>query len=98
MVTLDSLHTCEHVLAEMEAYRFAVTPGSYMIVEDGEMYGHPVYTDWPPEKGRPGPYEAVQQFLRRHPGLFTPDPECERYLVSGHPNGWLRRRSTADSG
>jgi cephalosporin hydroxylase len=91
MVTLDSLHTCEHVLAEMEAYHGCVTPGSYMIVEDGEMYGHPVYTDWPPEKDRPGPYEAVMQFLPRHPE-FEPDRTCERYLITGHPNGWLRRR------
>jgi hypothetical protein len=38
------------------------------------------------ERGKP------VRFLHLHPGLFVPDPECERYLVTGHPNGWLRKR------
>ena len=38
----------------------------------------------------PGPFEAVAEFLRRHPD-FVPDRNCERYLVTGHPNGFLQR-------
>ncbi len=34
MVCLDSMHTHEHVLAELEAYASLVTPGSYCVVFD----------------------------------------------------------------
>jgi len=34
MVFLDSMHTHDHVLAELEAYAGLVTPGSYLVVCD----------------------------------------------------------------
>jgi cephalosporin hydroxylase len=43
MVTLDSLHNRNHVAAELAAYHRFVSPGSYLIVEDSEINGHPVY-------------------------------------------------------
>jgi cephalosporin hydroxylase len=89
LVILDSLHACGHVLAEMDIYHTFVTPGSYMIVEDGEINGHPVFTEFKPDFG-PGPYEAVMQFLPKHPN-FEPDLSCERYLITHHPKGYLRR-------
>lgn len=89
MVCLDSLHTRDHVYAELLAYHSLVTSGSYLIVEDGEMNGHPVYTDFAPEIG-PGPWEAIHDFLPDHPE-FTIDRNCERYLVTGHADGWLKR-------
>ena len=35
MVILDSCHTKDHVLKELEAYHNLVTPGSYIVATDG---------------------------------------------------------------
>ena len=37
LVTLDSLHTRDHVLKEMQLYSKLVTPGSYMVVQDTNL-------------------------------------------------------------
>lgn len=92
LVILDSLHARDHVAAEMELYHALVSPGSYLIVEDGEVNGHPAFTEFEPDFG-PVPYEAVIEFLPKHPE-FEPDPTCERFLVTHHPKGYLRRSTT----
>lgn len=84
-VILDSDHSQAHVAAELEAYADLVTPGAFLIVEDTNVNGHPVL----PEFG-PGPAEAVAAFLPAHPE-FEADALPERYLISMHPGGWLRR-------
>lgn len=85
LVVLDSDHHEAHVAAELEAYASLVTPGSFCIVEDTNVNGHPVI----PEFG-PGPMEAAQGFLAQHPE-FEADALPERYLITMHPSGWLRR-------
>jgi cephalosporin hydroxylase len=85
LVILDSAHTKEHVAAELEAYAPLVTPGSYLIVQDGVVNGHPVE----PEHG-PGPFEAVTEFLERN-ASFAIDETRERMLFTFNPNGFLRR-------
>jgi cephalosporin hydroxylase len=85
MVVLDSDHRAAHVAAELEAYHGLVTPGSYLVVEDGIVNGHPVE----PHFG-PGPTEALRPFLAAHPE-FVPDPACERFGMTFNPGGWLRR-------
>jgi cephalosporin hydroxylase len=64
-----------------------VSVGSYLIVEDSNVNGHPVY----PSFG-PGPYEAVQAFLATNRS-FVPDMSREKFLVSWCPQGFLRRVS-----
>jgi cephalosporin hydroxylase len=89
LVILDSDHSRDHVLAEMETYGPLVTPGSFMVVEDTNICGRPVERDW---FGGPGPGEAVDAFLPAHPE-FVRDPLAERHLLTMHPGGWLRRIS-----
>lgn len=85
LVILDSDHTQAHVAREIELFAPLVSVGSYLIVEDSNINGHPVY----PSFG-PGPYEAISDFLRGHPS-FVPDRSREKFLVSWNPHGYLRR-------
>lgn len=86
MVTLDSNHAADHVLQELQTYGPMVTTGSYCVVEDGNVNGHPVM----PAHG-PGPFEALTSFLRENRD-FEVDRSREKYLVSFNPSGYLRRR------
>jgi cephalosporin hydroxylase len=85
LLMLDSEHSEANVLAELRLYAGLVTPGSYAIVEDSNINGHPSF----PEHG-PGPWEAVQKFLAEDP-RFRADLECQRHLLTFNPHGWLRR-------
>jgi cephalosporin hydroxylase len=85
LVILDSDHSRDHVLQEMETYGPMVTKGSYMIVEDTNINGHPVLPNF-----GPGPMEAVAEFLRNHPE-FAIDEEREKFMVTQNPSGYLRR-------
>lgn len=86
MVVLDSDHRREHVLAELNAYAPLVTPGSYLIVEDTNLNGHPV----DPEHG-PGPMEALEAFLQGG-APFEHDAEMDKFLLTFNPRGFLKRR------
>lgn len=85
MVILDSDHSRDHVRAELDAYAGLVDPGSYLIVEDTNVNGHPVL----PEHGV-GPMEAVRDFLSARDD-FAPDRWRERGMLTANPNGFLRR-------
>lgn len=87
MVILDSDHEFSHVLREMELYSGFVTPGSYLIVEDTNLNGHPVWSDY-----GPGPREAIEQFIISH-NEFMRDAGCERLMLSFNRGGYLRRRA-----
>jgi cephalosporin hydroxylase len=84
---LDSDHSKEHVFAEMESLRDILVAGDYMIVEDSNINGHPVLSSF-----GPGPYEAVQEYIRKYPQDYEHDFERERkFGFSFAPNGFLRR-------
>ncbi|MEJ2671400.1 MAG: CmcI family methyltransferase [Deltaproteobacteria bacterium] len=85
MVMLDSDHSEANVSQELELFHPLVTVDSYLIVEDTNINGHPVA----PEHG-PGPWEAVDKFLAGH-AEFVPDRDCERFLLTFNPRGWLKR-------
>ena len=86
MVILDSDHQKGHVLKEMSLYGPFVTEGSYLIVEDGNINGHPVWEGY-----GPGPLEAIEAFLPHHPE-FEPDQDLEqKFLFTFAVKGFLRR-------
>jgi cephalosporin hydroxylase len=85
MVTLDSRHTKDHVLKELQLYGPLVSPGSYMVAQDTALNGHPVA----PENG-PGPMEAVEEFLKTHPE-FEVDHSAEKFLATFYPSGYLKK-------
>ena len=87
-VILDSDHTAQHVLAELEWVSSVLREGDYLVVEDGIINGHPVEPDW-----GAGPWEAVDQFMRiDFPLLYTHDVAREqKFGVTSAPNGyWVR--------
>jgi cephalosporin hydroxylase len=85
LVILDSDHSKKHVLEELKAYSPMVPVGSYLIVQDTNINGHPVLKDF-----GPGPYEAVEEFLATNK-QFEIDKKRERFLFTMHPNGYLKR-------
>ena len=89
MVVLDSDHHRDHVLRELHAYAPLVSPGQYLVVEDTNVNGNPVRPDW-----GPGPAEALDTFLQEELGRqFTPDPACEKFLMTFNPRGYFVRTS-----
>lgn len=87
MVILDSDHSKDHVLKELELYHGFVSKGCYLVVEDSNINGHPVYSGF--GQG-PGPMEAMETFLPLHPE-FAADKSKEKFLMSFNPNGYLKR-------
>ncbi len=87
MVVLDSDHSRHHVLQELELYSPFVSVGCYLVVEDTNVNGHPVWRSF-----GPGPMEALEDFLRTH-SEFVCDQSCEKYKVTFSPRGWVKRLS-----
>ena len=85
MVILDSDHSRDYVVEEMQCYAPFVTRGSYLVVEDTDVNGHPIC----PDHG-PGPAEAVAAFLASHPE-FEVDTSREKFMLTQNPGGYLRR-------
>jgi cephalosporin hydroxylase len=84
MVILDSDHARDHVRREIDCYTPFVTPGSYCLVQDGviDKLNHL----------SPGPLPAIEDFMKSTNDFEVDDEKCERFLITHHPKGWLRRK------
>lgn len=93
LVFLDSNHTHEHVLAELEAYAPLVSPGSYCIVFDTVIEDLPagMYPDRPWDVGN-NPKTAVREFLSRNHDFEVDEDMDAKLLITVAPGGYLRRR------
>lgn len=87
IVSLDSDHSADHVFDELQRYSQFVTPASYLVVEDVNVNGHPVF----PSHG-PGPQEALDRWLPKHAEFARDDRLPATMLFSMH--GWLRKERT----
>jgi cephalosporin hydroxylase len=87
MVILDGNHARDHVAEELELYAPFVTSGSLLLSQDGIIDRMWLFRD-----SRPGPYEANRLFLERHPEFEYDSERNERFGLTHHPLGWLRRR------
>ena len=106
MVILDSNHTHDHVLAELEAYAPLTSPGSYCIVFDTLIEDMPddMFEDRPWGKGD-NPKTAVWEYLHRlekegrkatdgHDLVLEIDKAMEhKLLITVAPDGYLKRVS-----
>ena len=88
LVTLDSDHTKEHVLKELQLYSTLVSLDSYIVVQDTHLNGHPV--PWPRLEKTGGPWEAVEEFLKTNKN-FEVDRTREKHLATQNPGGFLKR-------
>ncbi len=97
LVILDSNHTKQHVLAELEAYHHLVTPGSYIVATDGVMQWVHDVPRGDPEWKEDNPSAAALEFASAHPEFVVeqpPWPVNESPLdknVTHWPDAWLRR-------
>lgn len=92
LVCLDSNHTHEHVLAELEAYAPLVSLGSYCVVFDTIIEDLPedMYPDRPWGPGN-NPKTAVWEYLKTHREFEIDDPIHYKLLITVAPSGYLKR-------
>lgn len=93
LVFLDSNHTHEHVLAELNAYAGLVSAGSYCVVFDTFVEDMPddyKWVDRPWGKGN-NPKTAIWEWIKSHPEYEIDRSLENRLLVTSAPDGFLRR-------
>ena len=92
MVFMDSNHTHEHVLGELNAYAHLVTKGSYCVVFDTFVEDMPpkYFPDRPWDKGD-SPKTAVREYLKSHSEYEIDKSIDNKLLISVAPDGYLLR-------
>lgn len=92
LICLDSNHTHEHVLAELEAYAPLTSVGSYCVVFDT------IIEDMPAELSAHRPWgpgcnakTAVCEYLQTHPEFESDRSIQDKLMITAAPGGYLRR-------
>ncbi len=94
MVILDSHHTHDHVLKELEFYGPLVSPGCYLIC------GDTIIDEQPPADKRPRPWgsgnnpaTALREFLSGRDDFEVDEIIENKLLLSNMPGGYLRKKT-----
>jgi cephalosporin hydroxylase len=92
LVCLDSNHTHDHVLAELQAYAPLTSVGSYCVVFDTIVEDMPadMFPDRPWGPGN-NPKTAVWEYLKTHPEFEIDKSIQHKLLITVAPDGYLRR-------
>ena len=93
LVCLDSNHTHDHVLAELEAYAPLTSVGSYCVVFDTIIEDMPadMFPDrsWGPSNN---PKTAVWEYLKTHPEFEIDKSIQHKLLITVAPDGYIVRK------
>lgn len=91
MVILDSNHTHEHVLKELQFYAPLVTKGSYLVVMDTAIEDMPedYFPDRPWGRGD-NPKTAVHEFLESSDRFEIDESIHNKLLITVAPDGYLK--------
>lgn len=94
LVCLDSNHTHDHVLAELEAYAPLTSVGSYCVVFDTMIEDLPAEM-FPDRPWGPGdnPKTAVWNYLKKHREFQIDKSIQQQLMITVAPDGYLRRVS-----
>jgi cephalosporin hydroxylase len=94
LISLDSNHTHEHVLAELEAYAPLTSIGSYCVVFDTLIEDMPaeMFADRPWGPGD-NPKTAVWEYLESHPEFEVDKSIQNKLLITVAPDGFLKRKT-----
>jgi cephalosporin hydroxylase len=92
LICLDSNHTHDHVLAELEAYAPLTSVGSYCVVFDTFVEDVPadVFSNRPWHPGN-NPKTAVWEYLKSHPEFEIDKSIQDKLLITVAPDGYLKR-------
>ncbi len=92
MVCLDSLHTHQHVLEELNLYSKFVSGDSYIAVFDTVIEYMPkgFFKNKPWDKGN-NPATAVKVFLKRNKNFIINKEIEDKLLITVAPGGFLKR-------
>ena len=92
LVCLDSNHTHEHALHELELYAPMVSVGSYCVVFDTIIEDLPAgsFEDRPWDVGN-NPKTAVWEYLKEHDEFIVDEGIENKLLITVAPDGYLKR-------
>lgn len=92
LVCLDSNHTHDHVLAELQAYAPLASKGSYCVAFDTVVEDMPkeLSGDRPWGPGN-NPKTAVWEYLKTHPEFEIDKSIQNSLLITVAPDGYLKR-------
>lgn len=92
MVFLDSLHTHEHALKEMDLYAPMVSVGSYLVLPDTfiEYFPKGYYADRPWDVGN-NPLTAIREFMAKNDDFIIDREKSSKLMITEAFDAYLKR-------